>query len=103
MVPDAFAYSTELVVCTSPVSVSDGYAYSTELCVFTQPISVPDAYAYSNELVIISPLVSTADAYAYSYENVANNANPTALKVWDGTQWVVKPYYVWNGNAWQQI
>ena len=36
-------------------------------------------------------------------ENTINQPNPTQLKVWDGVQWVRKPYYVWNGSAWVQI
>ena len=82
---------------------TNAYAYGYELITITSPTSVRSGHSFGYENVMIPTPVKSRNGYAYGYENVSNNANPTQLKVWDGVQWVRKPYYVWNGSAWVQI
>lgn len=82
---------------------SDAFAYGYELVVIQAPVKSKDAFSYGYESVRIQSPALSRDGFAYGYENVANNANPTQLKVWDGVAWVRKPYYVWNGSAWVQV
>lgn len=112
MTPDAYSYGYELATISgSGQSVSDGYVYGYEHVnlALTDLAAVGDGYTYAYELAVMdSTIISGAtspDGYVYGYENVASSAspNPTALKVWDGTQWVAKPRYVWNGTAWVQV
>lgn len=109
MVPDAYVYSYEAPIINPVVAmVGDAFAYSYEMPYIT-PVAQPvaDGYVFSFENVILNPtnFSATQDAFDYSYEHVTSAAspNPTSLKVWDGTQWVTKPYYVWNGSAWVQL
>lgn len=39
----------------------------------------------------------------YVYELALPNTNPAKIHVYDGTQWVRRPDYFWNGTTWQQI
>jgi hypothetical protein len=83
-------------------------AYSYEMVEFNPAIlqSTAQAITYSNELVVYDPLKlqSSPRGMTYSYDNVNDPAtSPSALKIWDGTQWVAKPYYEWDGTKWVQI
>lgn len=112
MTPDAYVYAYEMATIPGPDQpVSDGYTYGYEHVNIdlSGSAAIQDAYTYGYEFATLDQaLVSgaaVADGYVYGYENVAASTapDPTALKVWDGTQWVAKPRYVWNGTAWVQV
>jgi hypothetical protein len=55
------------------------------------------AYEYSKD----RPSHTNGSLYAYEYS--VPNTNPGKIWVFDGTQWVRRPDYIWNGTTWTQI
>lgn len=100
---DAYSYGYELITTTSPLPSVDGISYGYEMVMESFDQSSNSAFAYGYELAVLQPGVGTRDTNVYGYENIASNSNPTQLKMWDGGQWIHKPYYVWNGSAWEQV
>lgn len=84
-------------------AASSGYVYENTL--FNNlPQSQDSSSAYSYEQTMFDPVtIKRSQASSYIYENTIAQNNPSELMVWDGIQWVHKPYYTWNGSAWAQI
>jgi hypothetical protein len=73
------------------------YEYAREVPVFFNG----SVYAY--EYPKNYPLPANGNGSIYAYEYALPNTNPGKIWVFDGTQWVRRPDYIWNGTTWTQI
>lgn len=90
-----------------PVPVHTAVASDAVAMAFDRPVPV-HSFSVSADASVVAydrptPVyVPVSSAHTGTYENVTTT-DPTQLKVWDGTQWVRKPYYIWNGSTWVQV
>lgn len=87
---------------TSAVQVASAYTYDrpTPVYYLTAISADASAYIYDRPTPVHDQVTSTA--VAYTYDSPATT-DPTQIHVWDGTQWVRKPFYKWDGANWVPI
>lgn len=60
-----------------------------------------NAFFVTSDTVFMASLPGNAYFIATDYGTAG--PNPAKRHVWDGSQWVRTPEFVWNGTAWQQV
>ena len=96
---DGSVYVYEWTQNPAPVGNS-GSIYVYEYTRETPQFFNGSIYAYEYPT---SGTIYGTNGSVYIYEYTVPNTNPGKIRVWDGTQWVRRPDYIWNGTTWTQI